>query len=105
MLTRLFVIAGSSALAITIHHPACMKIAKACPPDRSSTCNMQRAHDVYGRCDMTSLGAEDAVPRILGGMQDGLNDIIGSSSYLEAQRQSTPGSDQVCHLTSHPVDT
>ena len=105
MLARLFIITDFGASPITIDDPAYIERAKARPLDRSSTCHMQRAHDVYSECDMTSLGAEDAVPRILGGMQDGLNDIDDTSSYLDAQIQSTPGSEQVCHPMSQSIDT
>ena len=42
--------------------------------------------------------AEDAVPRILGGMQEGLNQTVISTSYLGAGRQSVPDLEQVIVL-------
>ena len=40
--------------------------------------------------------AEDAVPRILGGMQEGITGSLASSSYLDGRSvQGMPGPDQV----------
>ena len=46
-------------------------------------------------CEQKCCCAEDAVPRILGGMQDGLNQPVSAASYLGAGSQSMPALNQV----------